>query len=167
MPPFLADYAELGQVDSALWSTPACEHSLDAYEKVLVDPVVARLIGIGISARLSQNYALFTRSELAARVSAEREVVTAVGPGVARIRCALTPFRGSSLRELVPDIGPAGSSRGAVALETEIVDAQTGAVLAAYLQPSWDTGFTIGGPDSDLRCRRVISGWVERLFPAP
>jgi hypothetical protein len=162
LPPFFEDYSRLERVEEDVWAWEDPAAPVQDFGTLVVGPLTSRLVTTGVSKRLANQLTLVLRDELVARSQAAGfEISTKRGSEpVARVRCRIVTFRGSSIQELLPDLeGPPGA-----ALETVVSDARTDEVLATYVQVTWSPAFRTHPGDLDLRGRRIMAAWAEQLI---
>lgn len=97
----------------------------------------------------------YMRTVIKLSIRRPNEVVTQAGPGVARIRIALTGLKGASAAGL-------GTSR--VSMETEILDSQTGEQIAAIVESQKKGGMVneYGGKWRDAQ--EIMDAWAKRFY---
>lgn len=164
---YLSDYSKL-QVESPdrlVYINPDIAER--SYHAFLIEPVSVNLE--------EEREADFTAEELAeiaeyfqqawVAVLAERfEVVTEPGPGVARLRVALTDITTSiGLMNVIPHTRVTGVGRGGAAIEGELVDSTTGVQLAAVVRRAEQGVFDGGGMTKMSDAKRTIDEWAEQF----
>ena len=94
---------------------------------------------------------------------AGKEVVYKPGPGVARIRAALTDIEKSSLVSAVPQASLVGAGIGGASMEAEIVDSQTGEQIGATIQSRDGSRLPFSNLGEWTTVKKVIDKWAEEL----
>lgn len=171
---FLTDYSRLRQ-ESDTTLRNVNQRALDKYSNFIVDDVAvhfhhgSKAIKERSEGKLTQrdinditNY-MHSRIVEAVRNSG-KNVVYRVGPGVARIRVAITDISNSDLISLMPTARLATKAGvGGASMEAEIVDSMTGEQIAGIVESR--KGSRI--PFSDLgkwdTAKQVINEWANNL----
>ena len=90
--------------------------------------------------------------------------MTEPGPGVARIRIALTGVRRSrALANIVPVGRVAGAGMGGAAMESEWLDSESGDQVAAFVMARTGSRFEGGGMTKMSHAKRAIRKWVDSV----
>jgi hypothetical protein len=168
---FLGDYSQLKRdpvLDNALAYTNTAK-DLKQYTKFIVEPVVVHFApdadGVSISPDDLKMLADYWRAEAVKALSRHYTVVTEPGPGVARVRAAITGIKKNvplaSVRSVTkaPEIGLGGAS-----MEAEALDAQTGERLAATVDSR--SGSVLGATgrrETYDDAKEILRLWVERF----
>ncbi len=133
---FLGDYSKLKPTEkfegAYFWESPKLKH----YKKFMIDPVIVHFApdaeGVGIDPeKLHEMTTRLTQKtkEVAAK---RRTVVSKPGPGVARVRSAITDIKKTTpVANIHPGSALIGMGLGGASFEGEIVDSLTGERLAA------------------------------------
>ncbi len=170
---FLTDYSRLrAESDTSLRYIN--EQALGAYSGFIVDEVKVHFF-TGASAIEAKSEGKITEQELkdltnyfhSAIVKAisdsGRKVVHRAGPGVARIRVALTDIKETGTLNVLPQASLLGAGIGGVAMEAEVVDSVTGKQVGAVVESR--TGSRV--PFSNLgdwgTAKGVMDDWAKRL----
>jgi len=87
------------------------------------------------------------------------------GPGIARIRIAITDLKKSKiLQKLQPGSRFAGSGlSGGASAEIELVDSETGLQLAAGIESQLGNQFSLDGVSSWGDAKAVMDDWAKRI----
>ena len=168
---FLNDYSKLQPspiVEDALYfANPA--RSLKDYNKFLIDPVIVHFApnakGTAFDPAKLTKLTDFTREEMMKALSERYQVVDAPGPGVLRIRAALT-----DIKKTIPamNIHPAtklsGIGLGGASMEAEALDSQSGVRVIAVVDTRQGNRLSIGAGLSELgHAKQVIKHWIDRF----
>lgn len=168
---FLGDYSKLERdpfLDNSLaYTNPSKD--LKQYNKFILEPVVIHFApdadGTAIDPADLKMLADYWRDEAVRALSRHYVVVMEPGPGVLRIRAAITGIKKNvplaSVRSVrrAPDIGLGGAS-----MEAEGLDAQTGERVTAVVDSRSGAALGITGRrESFDDAREVMRLWVERF----
>jgi hypothetical protein len=160
---FLGDYSNLRpsprHPDTLYEQSP----TLARYQAFIIEPieVVPRVTvrGVAIDKATADAMALDLRREVMDALSVNFRVVSTPGPGVARVRAALTKVaysRGAT--------AGSGARIGGAVIEVEIVDSESGQRLGAAIEgDSPDAYNTVAGTDPLGDARLVFRHWSSRL----
>ncbi len=170
---FLVDYSRLQpspyHADTKFEQSP----KLAGYGKFIVDPVVmlarqveGRVGGAGVDAATAANLTRAAREEVTNSLRVNNEIVDQAGPGVARIKAAITKLGAPS----DPLADPVLKGRiNAASVEIEIVDSVSGERLGAAIENDqvksgdlYDSGPDGQSGELDL-ARLVFTHWAARL----
>ncbi len=167
---FLGDYSKLKpdpEFDDALrWANPNV--SPDSYSSFIIDPVVVQFApndeGLALSPDQLKELTDHFRNEAIAALSEKFKVVNDPGPGVLRIRAAIT-----SVETTVPvfDIHPAmklsGIGLGGASMEAEAIDSVSGERIVAIVDSRQGNRMSLTeGLQTLGHAKQVMSYWVER-----
>lgn len=158
---FLSDYSQLRVVnDSKMrFESPAAAR----YDRFIVDPVRVELQGDSLSsADRSEAMRHFNTKLREAVQSSGHTVVTTPGPGVARVRVALTGVTKSTWWQKVhPASRMAGAGTGGAAMEAEVVDSVTGEQIGAVVQAGSGNQFDFTSFSTLADVKSAIDGWTK------
>ena len=180
---FLDDYSRLrpGAPGEALLVYRNPDARWNAYDKVLFEPVAVWRSGRGSLDRVPEADLLRLAADLERaverRLGTDWQLVDKPGPGVLRIRLAITEARASdpildilttavpAARDAPTDDGPVGPETlafiEAAAVEGEITDAETGVILAQGVDRRAGRG-----PIGELtwgEVNRLFTAWADRV----
>ena len=170
---FLSDYSKL-QARSDTSLRYMSMRDLSRYSKFIVDPVQAHFhtgseaIEKRTEGKLKeedlrdlQNY---MREAIIKALSNPYEVVSRPGPGVARVRVALTDFKKS---EVILNILPAGKvsgvGLGGATMESEVIDSQTGKQIGALVELQRGSRLSLDGLSKWGDAKGVMDKWAQSL----
>jgi hypothetical protein len=135
---FLSDYSSLRPEgsDTLRWAPQA---RLRQYDRFIIDPVVVFLHPKADPSRIPpekrDQLTTYMRGAVIEAIEGGYEVVTAPGPGVARVRIALTDITSSTQAlNVLPPTRLTGLGLGGAALEAEVVDSLTGEQVSALVE---------------------------------
>jgi hypothetical protein len=168
---FLGDYSQLERdpvLDNSLAYTNRSK-DLKQYTKFILDPVVVHFApdaaGTAIDPADLKMLADYWRDEAVKALSRHYTVVTEPGPGVLRLRAAITGIKKNvplaSVRSITkaPDIGLGGAS-----MEAEALDARTGERVAAVVDSRSGSALGITGQRQTYEdAKEIMRLWVERF----
>jgi len=169
---FLGDYSKLERdviLDNSLAYTNPTK-DLKQYTKFIIEPVVVHFApnadGIAIDPADLKMLADYWRDETVKALSRNYTVVTEPGPGVLRVRAAITgikknvPLASVGSLTKAADIGLGGAS-----MEAEALDAQTGERVAAIVDSRSGAALGITGrrQTSYDDAKEILRLWAERF----
>ncbi len=165
---FLEDYSGLEKIQGKEeWVYVDPRVHADTYSRFIVDPIQINLDESDtkrFTTEEIEELAQFFYATAVAKISESRQVVTEPGPGVARIRIALTGIRRSkALANILPVGRLLGSGMGGASMESEWLDSQNGDQVAAFVVASTGSRFEGGGMTKMSHAKRAIREWVDRI----
>jgi Protein of unknown function (DUF3313) len=165
---FISDYSKLEPDGDNRMRYLAPDHALAKYSSFIIDPVQvhfhAQAKGKETPSEDVESLAIYMRGALVDAIADKYKVVSRPGPGVARVRIALTDIKKSSpALNVIPASKLAGSGLGGAAMEGEIVDSQTGTQLAALIESRLGERLSLEGLSEWGDAKAVIDGWAQRL----
>lgn len=147
---FLSDYSHLEPVSETSSKYTNTEYDLGDYSNFILDPVVVRFHGGTEEPELSRKELAELRQHMFAEVHNailnDYNIVRRPGPGVARIRIAIT------------DVGPGGAS-----MEAEVLDSQTGEQMGAIIESQKGKMFSLEGLSKWGDTKAVMRRWARRF----
>ncbi|PWB77596.1 MAG: hypothetical protein C3F08_09715 [Candidatus Methylomirabilota bacterium] len=170
---FLRDYSLLRPdpaVEGAMtWRAPV--EILKQYKQFIIEPVVVHFApnakGTAIDPAELKKLTDYFHDQLAKAVSetGRYQVVTAPGPGVARVRIAITDIsKTAPLANIHPATKLTGIGLGGAAMEGEMVDSVSGERLGAAVDS--ESGARLGitaGLQTYGHAKQVIDRWAARF----
>ncbi len=163
---FLSDYSRLTADGSNLRYVD--EGRLAKYSSFVVDPVRVHFHE-GAKGRDTDSATLrrFKRTLHAAIVeslSGPYRVVSQPGPGVARIRVAITDVRkDTAALNILPTTRMTGVGFGGASMEGELVDSQSGDQIAAVIQSQKGSALSLDGYSQWSSAESVLKAWAEQF----
>lgn len=170
---FLTDYSRLrAESDTSLRYIN--ERALGAYSGFIVDEVEVHFFA-GASAIEAKSEGKITEEELkdltnyfhSAIVKAisdsGRKVVYQTGPGVARIRVALTDIKETGALNVLPQASLLGVDVGGAAMEAEVVDSLTGRQIGAVVESRKGSQVPFSNLGDWGTAKGVMDHWAKRL----
>jgi hypothetical protein len=170
---FLSDYSRLQAVSDDSYRY-VDEQAVDKYSSFIVDEVKVHFF-TGASAIEAKSEGKITEQELkdltnyfhSAIVKAisdsGRKVVYKSGPGVARIRVALTDIKETSALNVLPQASLLGTGVGGAAMEAEIVDSRTGKQIGAVVESRKGSQVPFTNLGDWGTAKGVMDHWANRL----
>ena len=170
---FLGDYSRLKKsrkLEGAM-SYESPSKSLKEYDKFIIDPVVVHFApnakGIGVDPFKVQQVAAYFHRELWQALSIRYQVVNTPGPGVLRLRAAITDIKTTvPLMNIHPATKLLGLGLGGASMEWEAVDSQTGERVLAVVdvrRGAFNPLPSGAGFDEVGHAKEVMRYWVKRF----
>jgi hypothetical protein len=157
---FLSDYSRLQVVNESRmrYESPR----VVSYDRFIVEPVRVEMQGDVLSvtdqAEAMRHFDLKIREAIQ---QAGDKVVTTPGPGVARIRVALTGVAKSTWWQKVHPVARAtGAGTGGAAMEAEVVDSVTGEQIGAVVQAGSGNQFDFTAFSTLADVKSAIDRWT-------
>jgi hypothetical protein len=150
------------------------ETALDGYSNFIVDKVELHLYSEA-KARKKMEKGKITEQDVKdltnymhsaivkAVQDAGKKVVYQPGPGVVRIRVALTDIEKSSMVSAVPQASLVGAGIGGASMEAEMVDSQTGQQIGAVVQSKDGSRLPFTNLGEWTTVKKVIDKWAKTL----
>jgi len=171
---FLRDYSQLKphpEVEGAMaYENPA--KSLKQYNKFIIDPVLVHFSpeagGTAIAPEDLKELTDYFRNGLVKGLSqsGRYQVVNAPGPGVLRLRVAVTDIKKTTpVANIHPAMKMSGIGLGGAAMEAEAVDAASGERVAAVVDAQSGGRLNpVAGLKTYGHAEQVMDGWIERFI---
>ncbi len=168
---FLGDYSKLrpsSVVEDALYFADPSMNLKD-YDKFMLDPVIVHFApdaqGTAFDPAKLGVLTEFARDEAVAALSKRYSVVERPGPGVLRIRVALTDIKKSiPAMNIHPATKLSGVGLGGASMEAEAIDSVSGRRVFAVVDTRQGSRFALTAGLSELgHAKQVITHWVERF----
>lgn len=170
---FLSDYSRLREVSNENYRY-VDERAVDKYSSFIVDEVKVHFF-TGASAVKAKSEGKVTAQDLkdltnyfhSAIVKAisdsGRKVVYQAGPGVARIRVALTDIKETSALNVLPQASLLGAGIGGAAMEAEVIDSVTGKQIGAVVEARKGSRVPFSNLGDWGTAKGVMDHWANRL----
>jgi len=163
---FLSDYSNLDRQSDV--SYRYIGPNLGAYSQFIVDPVKVHFHASSKAGKLSaeditdlQNY---MHTAIVNAISDRYSIVYRPGPGVARLRLALTDLKKSKIvQNIWPGSKLAGTGLGGASLEAELVDSQNGTQIGAAVESQLGNRLSLEGLSTWGDAKSVMDDWAKRL----
>ncbi|MEE8303502.1 MAG: DUF3313 domain-containing protein [Candidatus Tectomicrobia bacterium] len=167
------DYSQLKKDPAAegalTWLAP--KSKLRQYKKFMVDPVIVHFApdaeGTAIAPDKLKELSDYFHNQVVEKLSESRryQVVKGPGPGVARVRIAITDIdKTTAVANIHPAMKLSGIGLGGAAMEAELVDSASGERLAAVVDSR--SGGRLGvtaGIKKFGHAEQVMEHWAERF----
>ncbi|MCH7925883.1 MAG: DUF3313 domain-containing protein [Planctomycetes bacterium] len=168
---FLNDYSKLQPnpvVEGAMYyASPS--PSLKDYSKFQIDPVIVHFApnakGTAFDPTKLAKLTDFAHDEMVKALSKRYQVVDGPGPGVLRIRAALTDIKKTTpAMNIHPATKLSGIGLGGASMEAEALDSQSGVRVIAVVDTRMGNRLSIGAGLSELgHAKQVIKHWIDRF----
>ena len=168
---FLGDYSGLRanpDLDGAMAYESATK-SLKDYDKFMIDPVIVHFApnakGTAIDPAKVKKLTDFAAEQLRESLSKRYQVVSAGGPGVLRLRVALTDIKKTiPALNIHPGTKLSGVGLGGASMEAEAIDSQSGERVLAVVDSGKGSFMAIkAGLDPLGHAKEVIRKWADRF----
>jgi hypothetical protein len=163
---FLSDYSKLKKVsDSTLRYVN--EKAAGKYSSFIVDPVQVRFYsGSPSEGKLTMQQLSDLTNYMHLKIveavqGAGDTVVEQPGPGVARVRVALSDIKKASALAILPQANLLGGGVGGASMEAEVVDSMTGKQIAAVVQSGMGSRIPFTNLGDLSSAKNVIDGWAK------
>lgn len=165
---FLSDYSRLRSVSGTTLRYVSPKSKISGYSKFIIDPVVvhfhSKAKGADMSSRELAELRQYMYASFHNAILDHYSVVRQPGPGVARIRIALTDLEKSSpAMNVLPPTKIVGIGLGGASMEAELLDSQTGEQIAAVVESQKGKRLSLEGLSKWGDAKAVIDGWVQRF----
>jgi hypothetical protein len=164
---FLSTYKNLQPVSDNLMRYIGPDVS--EYSKFILDPIAVKCYSEKNCEKItSENVAHlkeYLYSQIVEQKPAQYELVSMPGPGVARIRIAVTNLEKSTpALNVLPWTKLAGVGLGQASAEVELVDSVTGKQLAAAIISDTGSRFSLSGLSQWGDVEAVMKDWAKKLW---
>jgi hypothetical protein len=103
-------------------------------------------------------------AEIRNAISDKYRIVTTPGPGIAKLRMAITDIKQSkTVQNLMPITKMAGTGLGGASMEAELVDSQTGVQVAAVVETQSGNRLSFDGVSKWGDAEAVMKAWAKRF----
>jgi len=165
---FLSDYSNLEPQSEVSYRYIAAGR-LEAYSEFIIDPVTVHFHRRSEAKKKVSEEDLtdlknYMHAALVRAIEDRYEVVYRPGPGVARVRVALTDIKKA---QILLNIHPAskimGAGLGGASLEAELVDSQTNEQIAALVESQLGNRLSLDGLSTWGDAKAVMDDWAGRF----
>lgn len=166
---FLSDYSKLEAQSDVSYRYIAPGNPLGGYSKFIIDPVEIHFHSRSEAKGKLKEQDLtdiknYMHSALVKAIEDGYDVVYRGGPGVARVRIAVTDLKKSKIIQNILPIGKvAGTGIGGASLEAEIVDSQTGKQIGSLVESQIGKRLSLGGYSTWGDAKAVMDRWAARF----
>ncbi len=142
--------------------------SLSQYDKFILEPISIHFApnaeGITIAPAKLAELAQYLEDEAVKALSERYQVVSAPGPGVLRLRVALTDIKqGNPLLNLYPGTRLSGVGLGSASMEGEAIDSVTGERILAAVETRRGEALSLEGVGVFDNAKQAMRYWVKRF----
>jgi hypothetical protein len=165
---FLSDYSKL-QKESESVLRYVNHKKLGNYSAFIIDPVEVRLhIDEKKEGKLTrqeiEDLASYFRDALVRAVSdTDKKIAYNPGPGVARMRIALTDIKKSDAISMLPQASLLGAGIGGASAQAELVDSMTGEQIVASIQSKKGSRVPFSTLGDWTATKQVMDKWAKDL----
>jgi hypothetical protein len=165
---FLSDYSKLKPKSDTSYRYIAPGNKLGSYSKFIIDPVVIHSYTGSKAAKLSEkdlaDLKNYMREALVKAIQDRYQVVDSPGPGVARMRVAITDLKKSGIVQNAIPIGKlVGTGLGGASLEAELIDSQTHQQLGAIVESQLGERLSLDGYSTWGDAKGIMDRWAKRF----
>ncbi len=168
---FLGDYSGL-RASSEYKGALEYKHptlTLRDYDKFMIDPILVHFApnakGTAIDPAKVKKLTDYAAEQLRESLSKRYRVVTAAGPGVLRLRVALTDIKKTTpAMNILPQTKLSGVGIGGASMEAEAIDSQSGERVLAVVDSGKGSFMAFkAGLEPFGHAKEVIGRWAERV----
>jgi hypothetical protein len=164
---FLSTYKNLEPVSDNLMRYIG--PNVGQYSKFILDPITVKFYNPEAEENVSpediKHLEEYFYTQIVNGKPEQYQFVTEPGPGVARMRVAITDLKKSSpALNVIPTTKLTGIGLGAVSAEMELVDSQTGVQLAAAVISDTGSRFSLSGLSKWGDVEAVMNDWAKRIW---
>ena len=140
------------------------------YSKFIIDPITVKYYDKETAKKVKPENVKHLQEYLYAQIIKDKpadryEIVSTPGPGVARIRIAVTNLQKSEpALNVLPWTKLAGVGLGQASMEMEAVDSQTDVQLAAAIISQTGSRFSLSGLSAWGDVEAVMNDWAKRFW---
>jgi hypothetical protein len=163
---FLSDYSRLKVYSDVSYRYVG--PNIGRYSKFMVDPVKTHFHTGSKASEIPEETLGDLRNYMYVAVVnavSERYPITHwPGPGIARIRIAITDLKKSKiLQNIHPASKLMGSGLGGASIEMEVIDSETGLQLGAGVESQLGNRFSLDGVSTWGDAKSVMDDWAKRI----
>ncbi len=142
--------------------------SLSQYDKFILEPISIHFApnaeGVTIAPAKLAELAQYLEDEAVKALSERYQVVAAPGPGVLRLRVALTDIqKGNPLLNIHPGTKLSGVGLGGASMEGEAIDSLTGERILAAVETRRGEALSLEGLGAFDGAKQAMRYWVKRF----
>lgn len=166
---FLSDYSNLRTAGDSSLRFIASGNQLGRYSAFIIEPV--RIYHYTLSnpdalpGRMKDEMTIYMRGAIVEAIADRYDIVSEPGPGVARVRVALTDIKkASTALNILPTTRMTGLGLGGASVEAEIVDSVTGRQIAALVEARLAQRLNLVAGWGDWGdAKSVMDEWAKRF----
>ena len=171
---FLSDYSKLKPYSDVTYRNIPSQATIRRYSKFIIDPVVVHF-HTGSKAIEERSKGKITEQDvtdlknymhdaIVKAISDRYPVAYRPGPGVARVRIAITDLKKANvLMNIHPGSKLLGSGLGGASLEAEWLDSQSGEQIAALLESQLGDRLSLDGLSEWGDAKAIMDDWAKRF----
>ena len=171
---FLSDYSKLRPHSDVSYRNIPSQETIRCYSKFIIDPVVVHFHA-GSEAVVKRTKGKITEQDITdlknymhdaivKTLSDRYSIAYRPGPGIARVRIAITDLKKSNvLMNIHPGSKLLGSGLGGASLEAEWLDSQTGEQVAALLESQLGDRLSLDGLSEWGDAKAIMDDWAQRF----
>ncbi len=171
---FLSDYSRLEAQSNVSYRYIAPGNQLGNYSKFIIDPVIihfytgSKAEKAGAKGKLKEedltDLKNYMHTALVKAIEDRYGIVYHPGPGVARVRVAITNLEKSKIiQNILPISKVAGTGLGGASLEAELLDSQTGEQIGALVESQSGKRLSLAGYSTWGDAKAVMNRWAKRF----
>lgn len=166
---FLSDYANLQTENENSLRYLAPGNALGGYTAFIIEPVrvyhYTQSSPNDLPDSMKDELAIYMRGTIVEAIADGYDIVSQPGPGVARVRVALTDIKKSSVGlNILPTTRMTGLGLGGASVEAEIVDSVNGHQIAALVEARLAQRLNLAAGWSDWGdAKSVMDAWAKRF----
>jgi hypothetical protein len=165
---FLSDYSRL-QTESSTSLRYINTRALAKYSSFIVEPVRVHFhSGSKSKGKLTQQQITDLTSYMQANIisavmDSGNNVINKPGPGVARIRVALTDIQKTNAVNILPQASLLGVGLGGASMEGEIIDSVTGEQIGAVVESQKGSRIPFSNLGEWSTSKKIMDDWAQRF----
>ena len=161
---FLGDYSKLTEVSSTSFRYVAPAATSKRYTRFIVEPVQTFVHDADAPDAHIGELAGYFRTKLIESLSPQYQVVADAGPGVGRVRVAITDVKAPTwYLNLHPAAKLTGAGLGEAGMELEVVDSITGEQIAALVEMRSGDRLELDAFSKNDDAKDAIDDWCTRF----
>ena len=171
---FLSDYSKLKPYSDVSYRNIPSQATIRRYSKFIVDPVVihfhtgSKAIEERTKGKITEqditDLKNYMHDAIVNAISDRYGIAYRPGPGVARVRIAITDLKKSNvLMNIHPGSKLLGSGLGGASLEAEWLDSQTGKQIAALVESQLGDRLSLDGLSEWGDAKAIMDDWAKRF----
>jgi hypothetical protein len=139
------------------------------YSKFILDPITVKLYDKETAEKVKPEDVAHLQEFLYTQILKDKpeqyQIVSTPGPGVARMRIAITNLEKSNpALNVLPQTKLTGAGLGQASAEFELLDSQTDAQLAAGIDSQTGSRFSLSGLSAWGDVEAVMKDWAKRIW---
>lgn len=171
---FLSDYSNLKPHSDVSYRYIPSQATIRRYSKFIIDPVVihfhtgSKAIEERTKGKITEqditDLKNYMHDAIVDAISDQYGIAYRPGPGVARVRIAVTDLKKANvLMNIHPGLKLLGSGLGGASLEAEWIDSQTGEQIAALVESQLGDRLSLDGLSEWGDAKAIMDGWAQRF----